>query len=248
MIRKVILLSILFNFMAGALFASDDIRVERVQFEQGKDSAIIESSITGYNTIDYVLGARQGQSMKVSMVTNNTASYFNILESGEDQVAMFNGSINGNHYEGQLPETGDYKIRIYLMRSAARRNETAKYTLTVSITGSAEAAQPMGPAPATDAKVKGTPYHATGQLPCSMGDAPQGSMQCDFGVIRGEPGNAQVHVTPPGGFERVLTFIGEKVTSEGSTLFKASKSGDIWLIDVNEYEHYWIPDAVIIGG
>jgi hypothetical protein len=81
-----------------------------------------------------------------------------------------------------------------------------------------------------------------------MGDGPQGTAQCDFGVIRGKPGNAKVHVTPPGGFKRVLTFIGEKVTSDGGATVKASKSGDLWLIDVNDYEHYRIPDAVISGG
>ena len=76
----------------------------------------------------------------------------------------------------------------------------------------------------------------------------QGSAQCDFGVIRGKPGNAEVHVTPPGGFKRVLTFIGAKVTSDANAKVKASKSGDLWSVDVNDYEHYRIPEAVISGG
>ncbi len=29
---------------------------------------------------------------------------------------------------------------------------------------------------------------------------------------------------------------------------KASKSGDMWSIEVNDYEHYRIPEAVISGG
>jgi hypothetical protein len=81
-----------------------------------------------------------------------------------------------------------------------------------------------------------------------MGSAPQGSAQCDFGVIRGKPGNAEVHVTPPGGFKRVLTFAGGKVTSDGNTKVQASKRGDLWSVDVNDYEHYRIPEAVISGG
>jgi len=55
-------------------------------------------------------------------------------------------------------------------------------------------------------------------------------------------------VTPPGGFERVLRFAGYEVTSDGDAKVKASKSGDLWSIDVNEYEHYRIPDTVISGG
>jgi hypothetical protein len=34
-----------------------------------------------------------------------------------------------------LPKDGDYRIRVYLVRAAARRQEAAKYTLTVKITG-----------------------------------------------------------------------------------------------------------------
>jgi hypothetical protein len=134
------------------------------------------------------------------------------------------------------------------MRSAARRSETANYPLAVGITGSAAAAPALGSAPAADAKVKGTPYHATGRVPCSMGSAPQGSAQCDYGVVRGKPGNAEIHVTPPGGFKRVLTFAAGKVSADSGASVKVTRSADGWSVDVNDYEHYRIPDAVISGG
>ena len=245
-IISALLSAVLMAIGAGMVGAREDIKVERVSFERGKNSATIESSITGYAVVDYVLGARQGQYMNVSMTTDNGAAYFNILTPGEDQVAIFRGSVNENQYEGILPESGDYKVRVYMMRSAARRNEAANYTLTVNITGNATAEQAMGPTPASDAKVEGTPYHATGKVPCSLGDAPQGSTQCDFGVIRSTSGNAELHVTPPGGFQRKLIFAGVKVTTDGTVRVK--KSGGDWLIEVNDYEHYRIPEAVISGG
>jgi hypothetical protein len=37
---------------------------------------------------------------------------------------MFNGSISENQYEGILPDSGDYKVRAYLMRSAGTRSPT----------------------------------------------------------------------------------------------------------------------------
>jgi hypothetical protein len=119
---------------AGPLWARDEIRTERVHFKHGASSAVVEGSIKGYQTVDYVLGARKGQYMNVSMATNNGANYFNILAPGENEVAMFNGSTAENQYEGTLPATGDYKVRVYLMRSAARRNEVAKYRLKMIIT------------------------------------------------------------------------------------------------------------------
>jgi hypothetical protein len=225
--------------------AAADIRTERIHFKKGKNNAVVKASIKGYETVDYVLGARAGQHMNVSLATKHGATYFNILAPGENEVAMFNASHNQNKYEGELPASGDYKIRVYMMRSAARRNEVASYTLTVGITGSPRASE-FGQAPASDAKVKGTPYHATGQFPCTLGN--EKPVQCQFGVIRGKSGNAEVHITPPGGLKRVLIFMGDKVTTDPGEKIKAVKQGYDWLIEVNDYEHYTIPEAVVLGG
>jgi hypothetical protein len=84
-------------------------------------------------SVDYVLGAKQGQSMNVSMATDNGANYFNIIEPGRSNEAMFVGSISGNQFEGVLPASGDYTVRVYLMRSAARRDEIATYRLEIII-------------------------------------------------------------------------------------------------------------------
>jgi hypothetical protein len=73
--------------------------------------------------------------MNVSLATKHGATYFNILAPGQNEVAMFNGSISQNQYEGTLPASGDYKIRVYMMRSAARRNEVAHYRLEMIIDG-----------------------------------------------------------------------------------------------------------------
>lgn len=119
--------------LAPASAGAEDICQERVHFQPGATSATIEGRITGPLTIDYILGARQGQSMNVSMTSDNNANYFNILAPGESEVAIFNGSMADNQFEGVLPKSGDYKVRAYLMRSAARRNEVANYRLEMII-------------------------------------------------------------------------------------------------------------------
>jgi hypothetical protein len=221
------------------------IRNQAIQFAKGQSSASIKGTIKGDQTIDYSLRARAGQTMSVTLATKHSANYFNVLPPGSNGEAIFIGSSDGNEWTGALPADGEYKLRVYLMRSAARRNETANYTLTVGITGSPKAAD-LGKAPASDAKVKGTQYHATGPLPCRMGsDKP---IQCEFGVIRGKSGNAEVHITPPGGLKRVLTFMGDKVTTNPGEKIKAVKQGYDWSVEVNDYEHYTIIDAVISGG
>jgi len=134
-----LVLALLFTVAGSPARAEGDVRTERVHFAKGATSAVVEGTISGYQVVDYVLGASKGQSMNVSMATKHTATYFNILAPGETEVAFFNGSVNENQYEGVLPASGDYKIRVYMMRSAARRNEKANYRLEMIVSGKPQA-------------------------------------------------------------------------------------------------------------
>lgn len=234
----------------AALMAAES-RQERVAFKAGASSVTLTGAIKGNQTIDYVLAARAGQTMHVTLKTNNGANYFNVLPPGSE-AAIAIGSTLGNVWSGTLPVDGDYTVRVYLMRSAARRNEQARYTLAVGIAGSKAAAA----APTGDAKVAGTPYHATGTVPCSVGPDPKGSAQCSFGVIRGAPGTAEVQLADPG-FDvtlhkdhlRVLRFVGARVTSPHPKVrVSAEKNGDEWSIAIDDFQFYTIPEAMIIGG
>jgi hypothetical protein len=124
----------------SAAIAEDKIRMERVHFEPGTNGTTVKGKVKGYDSVDYVLEASKGQHMSVSMSTDNASSYFNILAPGESEAAMFIGSTSGNEYEGKLPKSGNYKIRVYLMRNAARRDEVANYTLKMKVTGDAQKA------------------------------------------------------------------------------------------------------------
>jgi hypothetical protein len=242
-------------FAASAAFAESEIRAERVQFKPGANSAVVEGSITGYETVDYVLGARKGQAMNVSMATNNGANYFNILAPGETDVAMFIGSTSGNQYEGILPESGDYKVRVYMMRSAARRNEVAKYRLEMIINAGEQRSDAAGDqSSSTDASTRGGQgdFDATGTIPCAQ-QAGQPMAQCEFGVSRDGGGTATVVITKPDGGKRAIFFIGGKANgadtsqADGDSAFSAERESDLNRIRVGD-ERYEIPDAVIHGG
>ncbi|MGF1497965.1 MAG: hypothetical protein ACFB8W_14250 [Elainellaceae cyanobacterium] len=234
--------------------ATRDISVQRVQFAPGATSAVVENSITGYEIIDYVLNAQAGQYANISMATDNAANYFNILAPGETEVAIFNSSSSGNQYEGTLPESGDYRIRVYLMRSAARRNEVANYRLEMIVSGQGSMAQGNGALPPSsgahegDARVPGTGYHATGNIVCAMTQQ-EPSRFCPFGVVREGNGSGFVEVTKPNGSRVSIYFQnGQAVGSEGSSgEFSAARQGDETLVYIGD-ERYVIPDAVIFGG
>lgn len=220
---------------------ADGIRAERVQFAKGASSTTVEGSIKGYEIVDYVVRASQGQSMNVSLATPHTATYFNLLAPGQTEVAFFNGSVSENQYEGVLPATGDYKIRVYMMRSAARRDESAQYRLEIAISGAAHAAA------SHDAKVAGTGYHATARIRCvAEPDKPMTS--CDAGVKR-VAGGGTVHVTTPDGGSRMITFSDGKVTAtDASAPFRTERRDDWTIVRIGSVEVYEIPDAFVFGG
>jgi hypothetical protein len=128
----------LFFLASTPVLAQPDIRTERVQFKKGETGATIKGHIKGYEIVDYVLGARAGQSLIVILNTDNSMSYFNVMVPGKES-ALFVGSTSGSRFEGDLPKSGDYRVRVYLVRAAARRNERANYRLEIGIAGDGSA-------------------------------------------------------------------------------------------------------------
>lgn len=233
-------------FLGSSLsFAAEPIKAQQIRFTVGASSASVKGSISGDKIVDYKLRARSGQTMSVKLKSNSTSNYFNVLPPGSES-AVFIGSTSGNEWTGTLTADGEYTVRVYLMRSAARRHESAKYTLTVGITGGS-----AGVVSSHDAKVAGTPYHATGNIPCSTA-AGQPTGSCSFGVTREGNGSGMVTVTKPDGRTRTIFFKKGKATGYDQSQadigkFSAKKQGDLSVIHIGQ-ERYEIPDAVIWGG
>ena len=128
--RKLLLPAAALLAVAAPILAQE--RSERVRFAKGASSKAIHGSIRGYAGVNYIVGARAGQRMTVTLKSSNTFNYFSVWAPGHQDVALYD-ETSGDPFAGTLPETGDYRIQVYLMRNAARRNESANYTLTISI-------------------------------------------------------------------------------------------------------------------
>ena len=189
-----------------ATAAHAQIRTERVQFAKGASSKTITGSIKGDASVDYVVGARAGQTMSVSLKPGNPSNYFNVLPPGSD-TALFVGSSSGNTYSGRLPANGDYRVRVYLMRNAARRNEAANYTLTIGVTGTAASATPAAPAaPAGSAVVTpgNMPAYCRGEVSGQYGTRP--AYVKTEPATRGKDGSTSIAGTVDKGNEGVKRF------------------------------------------
>lgn len=135
MTRAILCVAALVVLMPKSLLAQNA-RTERIDFTPQATSTSVSSTINGYETVNYALEATTGQSVSIVLQSDNLGNHFNIFEPGKlpgEDYAMFIGSTEGNRFEGTLLTEGDYMVQVYIIRSAARRGETARYTLELSI-------------------------------------------------------------------------------------------------------------------
>ena len=234
-------------FLALLLFAGApapalaDIRPEQVRFEKGRNGATLKGSIKGDEIVDYRLRATAGQILDVNLQANNRSAYFNVLPP-DDETALFVGSVSGNSFIGALPKDGDYTVRVYLMRNAARRNESARYTVNFTMASSKAVS---GTAAANPPVI----YDASGKIQCAAGKPPL-DQWCDFRVVRHlASGSAQIWIAHGSvARHRVLHYAGKRFTTDDGADISAKRQDDNWLVSVGGREFYLIPDALIHGG
>ena len=229
---------------AGVGFAQTAIESQRVTFRAGADSTLLKGQVKGDQAIDYKLWAGAGQTLTVELKGSNLQNYFNVMAAGTD-TAMFIGSSSGHRFSGILPSDGDVRVRVYLMRPAARRNETSIYSLRMGISGA-----PLTPVPASrDALISGTPYHASADVPCVFGGSGKGA-SCKASVIRRANNSATVVVTIPGSHKRQFLFVnGKAVASDQPEKLSVQRRGDVSVLLLGEnFERYEIVDALVVGG
>lgn len=128
----------------SAARAQDQVRRVDVSFAAGTSGASYSDTIVGYDSVEYFLSASGGQQMRIDLSTSNPSNYFNVWPPGAD-TAIFVGSSKGDHFNGVLPRSGEYRVQVFLMRNAARRNETANFTLDIAITGAVASASTKQP-------------------------------------------------------------------------------------------------------
>ena len=103
---------------------------ERVRFQSGHSSATLKGRIAGFDTKDYVVGAKARQAMTLRLSSSHTSTYF-VIYSINGRATDMN---EATEWSGTLSESGDYLIRVFMMRSAARRKgAAANFTLSLSI-------------------------------------------------------------------------------------------------------------------
>lgn len=107
-------------------------RTETVKFAPGTSAKTISGKIKGYDGVSYVLGGTAGQVMQVLFAPNNASCNMNVYWPGAEEAVF---RAEGNEYSATLGKSGNYRVQVFLMRNAARRNETCSYNISFEIAG-----------------------------------------------------------------------------------------------------------------
>ncbi len=104
-------------------------RSQRIKFAAGSAAAVAQGIVRGYDTQDYLLNARAGQTMSLSLTSDNSFAYFVVLNPDGSNLI----TVPSTTWADKLPASGDYTVRVFLMRAEARRGGEAKFRLQVGI-------------------------------------------------------------------------------------------------------------------
>jgi hypothetical protein len=160
--------------IAGPAFGQSDIRTETVHFQAGASGTTINGRITGRQSVSYVLGAKAGQRMRISLNADNTSTYFNVYqpERGPGDEALAVGDQPGpmmpdiNQFDGTLPSSGNYIISVYLFRNAARDGKQSNYRLSIAIGDGGAAVTPQpGASDYADGNAGGPDFFEVANVP-----------------------------------------------------------------------------------
>jgi hypothetical protein len=128
--KKVLLLCILLCLLALTISPLNAQKKTRVRFARGASHATLTGTIRGFAYKDYVVHAFAGQTIEVRLAEWNKCVFTVFNPDGS------NLDIGADHdqFTNELPVTGDYVVRVLMMRNEARRKGSASsYKLTISI-------------------------------------------------------------------------------------------------------------------
>lgn len=237
-----VLLSV-FSCLASAGNGGPSAKV--IRLNAGEKPTTVNGVVAGYAHVDYHVRAGAGQLLKVVLKGSNGANQFNLLPPGSSGEAMFIGGHADHSFSGYLPGDGTYVIRVYLMRSAARRSEQSRFSLRVEVSGKPLLLLPSG----VDARIAGTPYHAQATIACQSPYSE--ARRCDASVIRrGHDGTATVDVRWDNAGKRTILFVaGKPVATDAVQAFTYDRTDrGVYVMTFEGGERFDIPDALLTGG
>ena len=103
----------------------------RVKFARGSSGVSLKGTVIGFAYKDYIVGAIAGQTINVKLTSRNSFTVSVVFLPNGDNLE---GAVETDEFTGELPGSGNYVIRVLMMRAEARRKGSiSNYTLKISV-------------------------------------------------------------------------------------------------------------------
>ena len=113
--------------LAACAFAAQEGVTKHVRFARGRTTATLKNSVVRGTRDRYLINARAGQKMTVSITSVGRNAAFAIYAPSHDTLEGAGEHLEVKNWSGKLPESGDYVIEV----GGTRGNAT--YTLKVTV-------------------------------------------------------------------------------------------------------------------
>lgn len=127
--------------MAAGLFAARAAlaaqQPEEVHFRRGTASAVLQGKLTGWDMKEYALRAGKEQTARVEVISRRInwliVRFYPADRPDGDNDLMNSDNTNSFSWEGKLPESGEYVLRLFIRRAEARRGGSVDYRARMTI-------------------------------------------------------------------------------------------------------------------
>jgi hypothetical protein len=125
-----LLFAVVLTFLAFTANETKAQSKQQVRFAKGTTSATFRGVLKGQpqRYADYIVRASAGQTMEVKLI-GETKAEFVIFKP----KTLENLSLGDKEWFGELPESGDYTVRVILNRNFARRGVKTAYLVQISV-------------------------------------------------------------------------------------------------------------------
>lgn len=184
------------SLICGNVWAQE--RTERLTLGDGTTST--KDQIKGRDGVQYSFAARPGQQLMIRLASSNPSAYINVEKDGAAE-AVCQGALTGNVCAVRSEAAAEYVVDVYLMRNAARRGDSAQYTLTIEPSAGPSAASGATTATAPAAKEAAKEAASAAVAACKSALALKSGVNAVFVL-------PVSHVPAAGGYEVFLSLKG----------------------------------------
>lgn len=128
--KMTILVFALFFFAASAFAQGGKAEPNRIKFAKGKSRAILSGTLSNNEQMEYVFGAKAGQTITLKVVSNPKGNLFNFTIDG-DGFDVETEYDSYSEYSFTAPQTGDYLV--FVRKRPTDKVPKARFSLSVSI-------------------------------------------------------------------------------------------------------------------